>query len=238
MAFAKQTIAACRLASHAGVFRGARFSCGKGWKTSSPKNACVGGYMQAYFFLPSPSLSPILKRQLLPWSHFLARPNTRSVESLTRSQSKVRLLCRLAAKFDGPSFFFSLNISLGIRQWRHVALRHEASCVSRQHGLCRRFHISWRADVFMHRLWNNVYDRWITSNLTCKWHRTASTTSGWKSSPAKIFHCKSSGERRLKFIFYFVLRLVTVGLTALQFIGPPVTLLNHNPHMFSVHFYL
>ena len=32
------------LASHAGVFRGARvsFLCGEGWKTSSPKNACVG----------------------------------------------------------------------------------------------------------------------------------------------------------------------------------------------------
>ena len=39
------------LASHAGVFRGARISslptngvCGEGRKTSSPKNACVGGY--------------------------------------------------------------------------------------------------------------------------------------------------------------------------------------------------
>ena len=36
------------LASHADVFKGARFSplptnCGEGWKTSSPKNACVGG---------------------------------------------------------------------------------------------------------------------------------------------------------------------------------------------------
>ena len=33
-------------------------------------------------------------------------------------------------------------------------------------------------------------DRRITSN------RTASTTIGWKSSPAKIFHRNSSGERR------------------------------------------
>ena len=33
------------LASHAGVFRGVRFSAlpGEGWKTSFPKNACVGG---------------------------------------------------------------------------------------------------------------------------------------------------------------------------------------------------
>ena len=53
------------------------------------------------------------------------------------------------------------------------------------------------ADAFIHRLRNNVYDRWITSNFPCKWHRTASTRSGWKSSTAKIFHCNSSGERRL-----------------------------------------
>ena len=48
----------------------------------------------------------------------------------------------------------------------------------------------WRADAFIYRLWKNVYDRSITSNFPCKWHRTASTTSGWKSSPAKIFHRK------------------------------------------------
>ena len=81
---------------------------------------------------------------------------------------------------------------LGVRQRRHVALRHEAFFVSRQNRLCRR--------VFFNRLWNNVYDRWITSNFPCKWHGKASTTSGWKSSPAKIFHWNSSGERRLKFI--------------------------------------
>ena len=34
----------------------------------------------------------------------------------------------------------------------------------------------------------------------CKWHRIGSTTSGWKSSPRKIFHQNSSGERWLKFI--------------------------------------
>ena len=42
-------VAVVYLASHAGIFAGARFSslptvCGEGWKTSSPKNACVGGY--------------------------------------------------------------------------------------------------------------------------------------------------------------------------------------------------
>ena len=36
--------------------------------------------------------------------------------------------------------------------------------------------------------------------LPCKWHRTASIKSCWKSSPAKIFHRNSSVERRLKFI--------------------------------------
>ena len=59
---------------------------------------------------------------------------------------------------------------------------------------------SWEAVVFIHRLWNNVYNRWITNNLPCKWHITASTASAWKSSPRKIFHWNSSGERRLKFI--------------------------------------
>ena len=63
---------------------------------------------------------------------------------------------------------------------------------------------SWRArrnaDMCIHRLWNNVYDRWVTSNFPCKWHRTASSTSGWKSSPARILHLNSFGQRRLKFI--------------------------------------
>ena len=55
---------------------------------------------------------------------------------------------------------------------------------------------SWKAHVFIH-LWNNVYNRWITSNFPFRWHRTTSTISDWKSS---IFNRNSSGERRLKFI--------------------------------------
>ena len=46
-------LALLRLASHAGVFRGARISslptngvCGEGRNTSSPKNDCVGGYTE------------------------------------------------------------------------------------------------------------------------------------------------------------------------------------------------
>ena len=34
---------------------------------------------------------------------------------------------------------------------------------------------SWRADLFIHRLRNNVYYRWISSDLSCKWNRTANT---------------------------------------------------------------
>ena len=57
---------------------------------------------------------------------------------------------------------------------------------------------SWKAHVFYNiHLWNNVYNRWITSNFPFRWHRTASTTRGWKSP---IFNRNSSEERRLKFI--------------------------------------
>ena len=92
---------------------------------------------------------------------------------------------------------------LGVRQWRHVALRHGAFCVSGQHRLWRWWpahfmYFSWKAHVFYNiHLWNNVYNRWITSNFPFRWHRTTSTTRGWKSP---IFNRNSSGERRLKFV--------------------------------------
>ena len=36
------------------------------------------------------------------------------------------------------------------------------------------FHVySWKTDVFIRRLWNSVYDRWISSNFLYKWHITA-----------------------------------------------------------------
>ena len=76
---------------------------------------------------------------------------------------------------------------LGVRQRRHRAF-----CVSRQHRLCRWWprricmYSSWKAAVFIHRLWKNVYYRWITNNFPCKWH--TSTTSGSKSSARKIFY--------------------------------------------------
>ena len=87
---------------------------------------------------------------------------------------------------------------LGVRQWRHVELRHGAFCVSGQHRLCRWWpaHYSWKAHVVIH-LRSKVYNRWIASNFPFKWHRTTRTTSCWKSS---IFNRNSSGERRLKFI--------------------------------------
>ena len=57
---------------------------------------------------------------------------------------------------------------------------------------------SWKAHVFYNiHLWNNVYNQWITSNFPFRWHRTTSTTRGWKSP---IFNRNSSGERRLKFV--------------------------------------
>ena len=95
---------------------------------------------------------------------------------------------------------------LGVRQWRHVAFRHGAFCVSRQPRLCRRWpgrifmYYSWKAVLVIHRLWNNVYHRLITNNFPCKWHRTACTSSACKSSLRKILHWNSSGEPRLKFI--------------------------------------
>ena len=61
---------------------------------------------------------------------------------------------------------------------------------------CIFMYYSWKAHVFIH-LWNNVYNRWITSSFPFRWHRTTSTTSGWKSS---IFNRNSLGKRRLKFI--------------------------------------
>ena len=75
-----------------------------------------------------------------------------------RSACTVRGLRQLQP-FATPSFYLSFFM-LGVRQRRHVALRHEAFFVSRQNRLCRR--------VFFNRLWNNVYDRWITSNFPCR----------------------------------------------------------------------
>ena len=83
---------------------------------------------------------------------------------------------------------------LGVRQWRHGAF-----CVSRQHKLCGRcprrifMYYSWNAVVFIHRLWNNVCNRWITNNQQAQ-QVPANPRRG------KIFRWNSSGERRLKFI--------------------------------------
>ena len=63
--------------------------------------------------------------------------------------------------------------------------------VSRQHRLLPPF--TKAHFVFIHRLWNKVYHRWITNNFPCKWLK--STTSGSKSSPRTIFHRNSPGAR-------------------------------------------
>ena len=41
--------------------------------------------------------------------------------------------------------------------------------------VCAITFYSWKADVFIHRLLNNVYSRWIAINFPDNWKRTAST---------------------------------------------------------------
>ena len=75
---------------------------------------------------------------------------------------------------------------------------------------CNRFAIdvfalimfSWRADLFIHCLPKNVYYRWITSDYSCNWNRTANTTTqgskrGWKSSQGKFCECIFATETPL-----------------------------------------
>ena len=123
-----------------------------------------------------------------------------------RRERSARAVCLPRVVLANCKIWCAINQSfheymLGVRQSRHGAF-----CVSRQHRLCLRWprrifmYYSWKAVVFTHLLWNNVYHRWITNNFPSKWHRTASTASACKSSPRKIFHWNSSGERRLKFI--------------------------------------
>ena len=58
-----------------------------------------------------------------------------------------------------------------------------------------QWHILRLGRLCIHQ-WNNVYNRRITSNFPFRWHRTTSTTRGWKSP---IFNRNPSGERQLKF---------------------------------------
>ena len=41
--------------------------------------------------------------------------------------------------------------------------------------VCAITFYSWKADVFIHRVLNNVYSRWIAINFPDNWKRTAST---------------------------------------------------------------
>ena len=41
--------------------------------------------------------------------------------------------------------------------------------------VCAITFYSWKADVFIHRLLNNVYSRWIAINFPDNWKRTTST---------------------------------------------------------------
>ena len=62
------TFSGTDIASHAGVFRGARFSS---LKTSSPKNACVGGYYGYGFHFSGSSEKSVLYRHPPPSTHVM-----------------------------------------------------------------------------------------------------------------------------------------------------------------------
>ena len=49
-------------------------------------------------------------------------------------------------------------------------------------------------DVFIHRLWNKVYYRWITNNFPCKWN---TSTAGAKPRPGR-FSTETPLERELR----------------------------------------
>ena len=136
-----------------------------------------------------------VKPWLLQLSKFLFRWKSEFIIS-----SCMRGLSQMQIRMPHISTCISMFLHVSVCQWHRVAF-----CVSRQHRLCRwrpgRIFMlySWKADVFIHCLWNNVYNRWFTSNFPWVWHRTTSTANGCKSSPRKIFHRNSSGECQLKF---------------------------------------
>ena len=91
---------------------------------------------------------------------------------------------------------------LGVCQWLHVALRHRAFCVSRQHRLCSwwlaHFHVLFmKGSCVVYSSMKQCLQSVNHEQFRFTWHRAASTISGWKSS---IFNRNSSGECRLKFI--------------------------------------
>ena len=90
-------------------------------------------------------------------------------------------------------------ISLG---FPHPVWRQGAFSTRFQILWCIIMFCSWKADVFIHRLSNNVYYRWIAINFSDKQlkengkHKTTfHLTSAWKSSLGKIYHWNSDATR-------------------------------------------
>ena len=83
---------------------------------------------------------------------------------------------------------------LDVRQWRHVAQRHGAFCVSRKHRHC---HVLFMTGSCVYSSMKQCLQSVNHEQFPIQMTQQKSTTSGWKSS---IFNRNSSGERRLKFI--------------------------------------
>ena len=135
----------------------------------------------------------------------LRSPNV--IHRVTRAGREPHVVL-VSCKIGCPIFLFFFEYIAWCLPMTLCSVASRNICVSRpNHRICRRWPwsnfmlYSWRANVFIHRLWNSVYDLWITSNFPRKWHALNSKHNKcWKSSLAKIFHRNSSGERRLKFI--------------------------------------
>ena len=90
---------------------------------------------------------------------------------------------------------------LGVRQWRHVAPRHGAFCVSRQHRLCPLMTSALPCIIHEEAYSSSIF---MISESRAISHANDTEQQaqhgGWKSSSAKIFGRNSAGERPLKFI--------------------------------------
>ena len=91
------------LASHAGAFRGTRFSRGEegGWKTSSPKNACVGGYLLSpSYALPSSSTFVFLRSPFRVTAHYPLSTVHYAWKRLVHSGPESFFQCRCKGSID------------------------------------------------------------------------------------------------------------------------------------------
>ena len=87
-------------------------------------------------------------------------------------------------------------------EFPHPVWRQGAFSTRLQILCCTIMFCSWKADVFIHRLSNNVYYRGIAINFSGmqlkengKHKTTLHLTSSWKSSLGKIYHWNSDTAR-------------------------------------------